>query len=321
MSFDPLRPVPCVYFKHGAYWYVKRGKWERIGKTLEDALAEYARRVETPKGGMGELIDRVYAQHAPSLAKSTKDQYRAAADILKRKLRPFAPDQVKSKHVAKVKQDLAATPNMANRALSFLRVVFSYAVEWQEVDSNPCVGIKRLPEARRKRLLTAQEWQAIHNAAPLRLKVVMRLQFLTGQRINDVLTVRRNQITEAGLQFTQQKTGKRMTVKWSDDLRTAVADAQALAGPVPSLYLLPGKKGKPPNYRSVALQFEKARIAAGVEDARLNDQRAQSLTEAKRQGMNATALAGHSSPAMTERYLRDRETPVVSGPLLRKRPS
>ena len=84
---------PCVYFKHGAYYYVKGGKWERIGTSLGDALAEYAKRHEQPKGGMAELIDRAYAHHVKveKLADSTKDQYRTAANLLQRKLALFAP--------------------------------------------------------------------------------------------------------------------------------------------------------------------------------------------------------------------------------------
>lgn len=41
-KFNPLHPFPCVYFKHGAYWLVKRGKWERIGATQTAVLAALA---------------------------------------------------------------------------------------------------------------------------------------------------------------------------------------------------------------------------------------------------------------------------------------
>ncbi len=35
-------------------------------------------------------------------------------------------------------------------------------------------------------------------------------------------------------------------------------------------------------------------------------------TKAKRQGLDPTALLGHSDPEITRRYLSDREIPVVS---------
>jgi integrase len=310
---------PCVYFKHGTHWYVKKGRWEDIGSDLSAALAEYAKKVSEPQGkGMPDLIDRAYPVLSKKWSKNTKAQMAYAAKILKRKLAEFEPSQVKAKHCAGIKQSLSNTPNMANRVMSLLRQVFSQAVEWQEVDSNPCVGVKRLPEAKRKRLLTPSEWESIYEKAGPRLKVIMRLQFLTGQRISDVLNIRRNQLIEPGIAFEQQKTGKRLVVKWSPELRQAVADALSLHRGVPALTLFIGKRGSPPNYRSVHLQWTKACEAAGIEDARPNDQRAQSLTAANRQGKNANALAGHSSQKQTDTYIREREIPEVDGPSFRQ---
>jgi integrase len=61
-------------------------------------------------------------------------------------------------------------------------------------------------------------------------------------------------------------------------------------------------------------QWDKARIAAKVEDATLHDLRAMAATWAKRQGQNATTLLGHTNVVQTERYLRDREAKVAESP-------
>ncbi len=207
---------------------------------------------------------------------------------------------------------------MTNRTVSLLRTLFSYWIEDQKADSNPCVGVRRHAEAKRTRLVSMQEWWAIHEQAGARLRVIMKLAFLSGQRIGDVLAIRRNQMTDDGIRFKQQKTGAQLMVKWSPDLKAAVAEALALHRGVPALTLFIGRKGKPPDYRTVHKQWENACKAAGVEDARPNDQRAQSATATKRQGKNATHLLGHKSAAMTDRYLRDRDTPEVDGPILRQ---
>lgn len=310
---------PCVYFKHGAYWYVKKGKWQRLGDSLAEALTAYAGKIETPAGGMDDLIDRVYKHHTKGLAKSTQDQYQIAADRLKGYLRSFAPHQVKSKHVAAIKLDMAATPNMANRVVGFLRTVFSYAVEWQEVDSNPCVGVRRHEEEKRTRLLSDAEWNAIHLAAGPRLRVIMELQYLTGQRINDVLKIRRSQLTDDGITFEQQKTGARLLIRWSPQLRATVAAADALSiGLPPVLTLLRGRYGGAPDYRSVLLQWNEACERACVQDARLNDTRARAATTADAQGRDAQSLLGHSSPEMTRRYLREKKIAEVRGPNIRQ---
>lgn len=310
---------PCVYFKHGRYWYVKKGKWNDLGTDLAGALRDYAQRVETPKGGMAALINDAMPSIVRGKAKATVDQYNQAAKILRRKLAEFAPEDVTTKTVYAVQESLARKPNMANRVLTVLRLVFTYAVKHHpRVMMNPCTGVKRLTEGKRERLITGEEWAAIHAKAGPRLRVIMALQLCTGQRIGDVLKLRRSQIGEDGITFKQQKTGAKLLVRWSPELRAAVADAEALHTGPKTLTLLRGRFGGPPDYRSVLLQWHEAREAAGVEDALPNDQRAMSATNTKRQGGDAQALLGHTSPAMTERYLRDRETPEVEGPSIQK---
>ena len=109
---------PCVHQRHGAFYLVKRGKWEWLGKDLSGALAEYGRRLESPKGGMAEFIDEALAVLKPSLASTTWAQYQAAAQKLKPMLGEFAPQQVKPKDVTQVKRQVAQTPDMANGCLS-----------------------------------------------------------------------------------------------------------------------------------------------------------------------------------------------------------
>jgi len=310
---------PCVYHKHGAFWLVKRGKWERLSDTLPEALAEYARRVQThAKGSMPELIDRVLVHVSPRLAKSTQSQYRTAGEKLKKLMSEFSPEQVKSKHVAAIKMHLADTPNMANRVLSVLRIVFQHAVEWQLCESNPCIGIKRHDEVKRTRYITDAEYSAIYAAAPPRLQVIMDMLFLTGQRISDVLSIRYADMNQEGITFNQQKTGARLIVRWSPDLHSTVERARTLNGNLRALTLLHNRKGKTPDYSSTKIQWNSACEKAGVTDAHIHDLRAKSLTHAKQQGFNPQTLAGHTSGAMTERYIRLRETPEANGPKFAK---
>lgn len=63
-----------------------------------------------------------------------------------------------------------------------------------------------------------------------------------------------------------------------------------------------GKWTRLPKNGTVDLQWNKACLAAGVQDAQLRDLRALSATWAKKQGKDATALLMHSSAAQTARY-------------------
>lgn len=314
------RHLPAkMYFKHGSYWYVSGGKWTRLGKDLTAAMAEYTRLVTGNPGGMPALIHKVLARISPTLKPNTVKQYTLAAKKLKHALAEFSPDQVKPRHVAAIKADMAATPNMANRCLSVLRIVFSHAVEWQMVDVNPCIGIMRHTEGARDRYLTDAEYNAIYMAGSDNLKAIMDIAYLTAQRIGDVLAIRLADIHEAGIDFHQQKTRERVTIKMTPELDAAVKFAKGLKRPARAMTLFCTMRGaRPYAYRTVRDMFFRAAEKAGVADARLHDIRAKSITDALEQGKNPQVLAGHTTPQQTERYIRRRKGKVAESPVLPK---
>lgn len=305
---------PCVYLRGKTYYHVKAGKWTPLGHDLQSALAEYARHQEGIKGGMAALIREAMPHITKRVSKATAAQYAGACRRLEDIFAEFAPNQVLPKHVAQMRRALASTPNMANRLLTVLRLVFAYAIEEQIVDSNPCVGIGRLEEAKRERLISPEEYAAIHGKAGDRLRCIMDILALTGQRVTDVLGIRYADLVDEGIYFRQKKTKSKLIVRWSPELKDAVDRAKRIGGNIRAMTLFHGRGGKPVDYRTVHDQWVAACVAAGVQDADMRDLRAMSGTEAKRQGLNPTALLGHASPAMTSRYLRDKQVPVVEGP-------
>lgn len=304
----------CVYLRNGSYYFVKKGKWTKLGRDLQTALTEYANKVTAPKGGMARLIDDALPVITKGRSKTTAKQYTLAANRLKTILQEFAPQQVKPKHIAQIRRKMSDTPNMANRMLTVIRLIFDYAVEEQIVDANPATGIKRLEEKTRDRLLSAEEYEAIYKVAHPRIQSIMELAFLTGQRLMDVVNIHRADLKDDGIYFKQDKTDAKLIVRWTPELEAAVERAKALSTNVKALTLFCNRRGKAPDYKSIYAQWKAACEAAGVEDAQMRDLRAMSATAAKRQGKNATSLLGHTSPTMTIRYLRDKEVPVVDGP-------
>lgn len=319
------RDLPdCVYPKHGAYWYVKNGKWTRLPEkgvsTLTTALAAYALIIETPRGGMDKLIDAALENAKGRISQNTYAQYTIAANKLKKMLAEFAPDQVRGKHAAKIKKGMKNTPNMANRVLSFARQVFDYILEEEieGVDSNPFAAVRRHPEKKRKRLISDEEYALIRAKAPPRLQCINDIQRLTGQRIMAVVRIKRADLTEDGIRFPAFKTETKRIVKWTPELREAVERAKRLNGNIVALTLFVSRHGKPPAYRTIKDQWDRACRAAGIEDAKPNDLRAVAATTAKKQGKNATHLLGHTTEQQTQRYLRGREEPIVEGPSFRQ---
>lgn len=309
---------PCMYMKHGAYYLVRKGKWERLGSDYQDALLAYARLVGgSGKGGMAKLIDEALDAMKHRLADNTVKQYEAAAARLKEYLAEFEPRQVLPRHVAKLKLHMADTPNMSNRVISFLRMVFAYALEQQVVDSNPCIGIRRHAEKKRDRYITDDEFSAICASASDYMRSIFEMCYLTGQRISDVLSIRLADISPAGIAFEQQKTGAKLVVAMSPDLEDLLGRIKALPRRVRGLTLFCARSGgKPVSYETVKQAFRSACVKADIEGATIHDLRAKSLTDTDRQGNDAQKLGGHTDPKMTKRYLRLREIDIAQPPAM-----
>ena len=303
-----------VYLRHNAYYFVKGGKWTRLGGTLKEALNRYAGLYEAKKGTMPALIADALPSIRANIKPNTVKQYEIAARKLAKIWAEFEPQEVTQGDVNRMMRDFAATPNMGNRCLSLLRNVFQYALDVNLVTSNPCVGVKRNKERKRDRLITFDELAFIYQASGPRLRVIIDLLLRTGQRVGDVLAIRRADLLPEGIQFRQQKTGSKVVVAWNNELREVVERAKKLHSNIRALTLLHNRKGKTPDYRTVRQQWDRACELAKVENAHLHDLRAMSATWAKREGKNPTALLGHSNVIQTDRYLRDREATLAEGP-------
>jgi integrase len=308
----------CMYQKHGAYYLVKRGKWTRLGKDRRAADAAYQRLTRPTVGAMPRLIDDAMVEIVEKVRPSTRKQYRTVAEQMKEMLVEFEPQQVTMADVAGIKRAYRSRPNMGNRALTVLRQVFLYAVENGICQSSPCTGLPRFGERKRDRLIQWAEYHAIRAQASKRLQVFMDLLVTTGQRPSDVLKIRRSDIDTDGIYFRQGKTGAKLKVKGNPGMWDAVERAKALHGSTGCLTLFRTRYGSVPAYRTVYDEWCRACVKAGVEDADLRDLRALAGTEAKRQGLNPQALLGHTTARMTERYLRDRDVPIVDGPIIRR---
>ena len=309
----------CMYQKHGAYYLVRKGKWERLDTDFQAALLAYARKMIAPsQGGMAALIDKALPHHIKTkeLADNTVEQYKMLAERLKTIFAEFNPEDVLPRHVAAVKMDMADTPNTFNRLLSLLRVVFSYALEWQLIDSNPCAGVKPYQEKRRDRYITDGEFAALLSHASDYIRCILEMAYLTGQRIGDVISIRLSDISDEGIAFTQQKTGAKLVVLMTPDLEQLLARCKAIPRPVKTMTLFSSRTGKPVSYDTIKQAFADLRKKTGIEDVTIHDIRAKSLTDADKQGKDAQTLGGHADARMTARYLRGRLPKLAHAPTM-----
>ncbi len=315
----------CMYFRHGAYYLVRRGKWQRLATKLPDALREYARQLDRPTGtgDMPALIDTMLPRILRNRktgkphAAETQRQYKACADMLRSMLAQFNVADITPRDVHSVRRELQTTPAVANRAVTVLTLILAEAVRDEMIASNPAIGVERMLIPARTRRVTVAEYERLYaNADPL-LRAVMHLCYATGQRLMDVARIRSEDIGEDGVYFKQQKTGSEVVIAWTPELRAAVAEARALKPNALRPTHLFGFAA--PTYTMIRKRWEKARADAKLPDVRMHDLRAMSASDAKAQGIDPQALLGHTDERTTRIYLRDRVVPVVAGPVMKKR--
>lgn len=220
-------------------------------------------------------------------------------------------DEILPCHVAEY-LDRHPKPATANQGISIMGVMYEKAMRWGWTNGNPTKGIRKRKLERRARYITDAEFVRIRECAAPVVRAAMDIAYLTGLRIGDVLSLRRDQITPDGLSIVQQKTGARQTFELTPALSAALAAAKATNGRVSGLTIFLNTRGRPLAYQAFYKHWQEAVTTAGIPDVHIHDIRAKAATDAKSHGQDYQALLGHTSQAMSERYVKQRESVRVS---------
>lgn len=316
-----LNLPPRMYLKHGAYYYVdKAGKWLRLSDSKALALAKWAeiegQTPETPgdsyqAGTVGALIQRYMIEVAPKKSPRTyKDNQQEAANLLK-VFGPVLIATVRPMHIARYLDVRGAkAPVRANREISLLSHAFSHAMRWGLLDANPCVGVTKHTEKGRDRYITDLEFSSVKALASPLIATLMDFAYMTALRKGDILTLRLDQLTDEGILIKQAKTGAKQLYEWTPALHEVVDRAKRLHPVIRGLYLFCNRRGQPYSDSGIAAMWQRLQVKwseQGGQRFTFHDIRAKALTDAKRMGMDAQALAGHASAAMTEHYVKQFE--------------
>lgn len=323
----PSNLPPCMVLKHGAYWYIKSNKWTRLSDDLHTALVMHADIVakrskiagDGAESGMVRLINAAMPGILKGKSANTVEQYTIVQAKLLAVFADAEPEDIQPVHIKRLLREWSDTPNMANRRLSVMRQIFEHALDEELIEANPAAGIQRLEEAKRKRYVTDAEYAAIWAEATPDARVMMDLQYLCGQRIEDVLSMRWHDVREDGIYVEPSKvsgsSGAKLLISMSEDLRSVLDAASALPRKRRGETILcTVRGGRKYSYRTAYDMLTGAAERAGVEDFRPNDLRAKCITDAELQGLDSQALGGHTTPQMTLRYIRQRITKTATPP-------
>lgn len=310
-----------MYLNHGAYYFVDHlNKWHRLSKDYNEACGKWAQLMSISPNAdtVAAVIHRYMNDVAPKKAPRTYKDNQAEAKNLIAAFGKMPPASVKPMHVAQY-LDIRGlqAPVRANREKSLLSHIFSQAMRWGVIDSNPCKGVARNYETKRDRYISDGEFEAVRTMAGDLIAVVMEFAYRTALRRGDILSLRLDQIKTEGIYVKQGKTGKKMLFEWTPELNEAVSAARSLPRPIRGLYLFCNRRGQPytdSGFKGMWQKVQVRALAINVINERFtfHDIRAKALTDAKRAGMDATLLAGHSSSAMTDDYIKAREVEKVT---------
>jgi integrase len=316
-----------------------RVRWKTIGRVGKVALEKARRSAKDDTGIVARGGDPLSAKDAargaftvatvaekfleeyvtPRKKASTLRLYRLAIDshIIPR-LGPIPIAEVSHEDAVKLHDRLRATPILANRVLAVLSKMLAWSMtkaRYRPAGANPCHGIEKFEERRRKRYLDADEYARLGKAlrtsgiqpAP---RTAIELLLLTGCRPQEVATLEWTHVDLPGdaLRLPDSKTGAKVIHLSPPAVKLLKRWPRFASSP----YVFPGNgrgrlKGAHLHATTLAHVWADLRTAAKLEDVRLYDACRHSFASVavSRHGLSLAQIGeqlGHSQPATTQRY-------------------
>lgn len=156
----------------------------------------------------------------------------------------------------------SGAPIKANKEMSMMSMICTYAVRWGVIEANPFIGLMQNKAEKDVRVVSRSQvvrfylWAVKQGQAIRTMGCAAMFTYLTGFRAAEVRPFLRSGLTDAGVRVAnaKRKKGEAEVVKmryWSPRLRAVVErakqtpDASDRKWKVASLYLFPNRKGQP----------------------------------------------------------------------------
>ena len=311
-------------FRRGRVWWVRfrigTEHIRRTARTEKKAEAQAfllrlmdehaaAARDERPRYTYAEAVERFFGE--TSIKARTKASYRSNDKACRPTLGSLRLAEINRRaladHITARKQS-GVTDATIRRDLAFLSSLFSAAIRWEWLDTNPVTAVSKrsLKEARpRTRFLTQAEFASLKRAAPDYLKPILTLAVETGMRREELLglTVRAIDLERREIHLDKTKTNAPRRVPLTD---TAVVTVESLLNAPnrpSSPYLLCKADGS--RHVDPKRAFAATLKASGIKDFRWHDLRHTFASWWVQGGGDLYRLSrvlGHSTLQMSARY-------------------
>ena len=256
---------PRWSFRSGAYYYITREserdlydgrQWFRLGSTLAEAHAEFARRqvFEGEIRTMAELADRYELEVLPLNAPSTRKNKGYSLKRIRAVFGNAPVAAIQPKDIFKYKDQVAKkySKKHYNNDHEVLSHMFSFSIEWGARVDHPMTGKKVTKfslQARDRYVTDAELREFRRNFAGPFLDAYLELKGLTGLRKGDLLAIKLSDFQEGYLRVvprkTQTKKPQPLLFKMNQQMVDAVRAIKALPRPVSSVWLFCTRTGQP----------------------------------------------------------------------------
>ena len=315
MSLGPSSVLTCEQARTRAITIIA------AAKNGEDPAAERdaGRKAITIK----ELSERFDREHISLRVKpSTAKEYRRNLErFILPALGRLTVTGITRADVAKFHHDLRHIPYQANRCLEVVSKMFNLAELWglRPDGSNPRKHIKKYPEEKRERFLSAAELRRVGEVLremevegvelPSAILAV-RLLILTGCRLNEIMTLKWEYVdfTDTALHLPDSKTGAKVVHLGQPAIELLKAAERIEDNSWVVTGTLEGK-----HLSDLQPFWQRVRARAGLKDARIHDLRHTFASTAVAAGQGLLMigkLLGHTQVQTTARYAHLAAEPV-----------
>ncbi|GBQ24329.1 integrase [Acetobacter estunensis NRIC 0472] len=288
-----------------AYYYFGKGGPRIHGEPGTPEFLENYRKAEvaagkTTAGTVQHILNEW--QRTPrfqALAPSTRRQYIESVIVIERTFGTMPIAALADKRARGVflawRDSMSATPRTADIRLRTLSVALNHAVDRGWLDRNPVAKPGRLHNVTRAdKTWTDADLAAFHASAPDHLRLALTLALHTGQRQGDLLRLTWAQYDGRYIRLTQQKTGARVVIPATAELR-AILDERR--GPANDTILTTQRGQRAWTSDGFRASWNQAMKDAGVTGVTFHDLRGTAVTRLSVAGCTPQeigTITGHS---------------------------
>lgn len=301
------------YFIHGDGYQEPLGK--DFGAALQAWQVRYApssKQSPTSFTAVSEAYEKSDA--FKSLASKTQRDYSNGLKRLREAFKHTSLERISRKAVREMKKEMVGTKTQFNRFRSLISTLYWWATDEEELleCDNPTVGVSEYPTRPKKVKVTAAMYYAVYDEGPAVMQDWMDLDVIVGQRVSDVLKLKKSDIDAGQLSAVHGKTGAVVDLPIKDDLEAVLNRILSRPRTIASIYLVADENGQRLTYWRLRRMFDDAKArakskheAAGREwtDWKRKDLRTKNATDAKSL-LEAQERLAHTDSRTTKRHYR-----------------